>query len=102
MYRVHCTRFPGLDGAGGLAFFDFGDVNTKALRAEFKERVNAMDLDRETKDLIIQEVLLIFKMNNEIASQVSLSVKGFARLIQLLFMVILVLVLIVIVGKYLF
>ena len=61
-----------------------------------------MELDRETKDLIIQEVLLIFKMNNEIASQVSLSVKGFVRLIQLLFMVILVLVLIVIVGKYLF
>ena len=96
------SSISGLDSSDGLAFFDYGDVNTKALRAEFKEKINAMKVDRETKETIIEEKKLVFKMNNEIASQVTLSVKGFARLIKLLLVVILVIAVIVFAFKKFF
>jgi len=92
-------RTLGLSGDEGLAFFDYGDIDTKALRAGFKENVNSMDIDRKTKDLIIEEKKLVFKMNNEIASQVTISAKGFSRLIKLFLMAVLIIILFVIAIK---
>jgi len=92
-------RTLGLSGDEGLAFFDYGDINTKTLRADFKEKVNALDLDRETKDRIIEEKKLVFKMNNEIASQVQLSIKGFGRILKFLLILIVILIFLVLVVK---
>lgn len=92
-------RTLGLSGDEGLAFFDYGDINTKALRAEFKEKVNALDIDRETKDRIIEEKKLVFKMNNEIASQVKLSLEGFKRILKLLLIVVLIICALVFIAK---
>jgi len=92
-------RTLGLSGDEGLAFFDYGDINTKALRAEFKEKVNALDIDRETKEKIIEEKKLVFKMNNEIASQVKLSLEGFRRILQFLLIVVIVIYAVVFVAK---
>merc|ERR1712168_1504529 len=92
-------RTLGLSGDEGLAFFDYGDIDTKALRAEFKEKVNALDIDRETKDKIIEEKKLVFKMNNEIASQVKLSLEGFRRILQFLLIVVIVIYAVVFVAK---
>ena len=89
----------GLTGDEGLAFFDYGDINTKALRADFKEKVNALNIDRDMKDKIIEEKKLVFKMNNEIASEVKLSVEGFRRILKFVLIVILMIVALVIVAK---
>jgi len=92
-------RTLGLTGDEGLAFFDYGDINTKALRADFKEKVNALDIDRDMKDKIIEEKKLVFKMNNEIASEVKLSVEGFRRILKFVLIVILMIAALVIVAK---
>ena len=73
-----------------MTFFDYGDINTKTLRAEYKQKVNAIDFDRKTKEQIVEEMELVFKMNNDIASQVKLSVKGFSGVLKLLAMVVIV------------
>merc|ERR1719383_1437476 len=78
---------------------NYRGIDTKALRAGFKENVNSMDIDRKTKDLIIEEKKLVFKMNNEIASQVAISAKGFSRLIKLFLMAVLIIILFVIAIK---
>merc|ERR1712168_637859 len=88
-------RTLGLAGDEGLAFFDYGDINTKALRSEFKEKLNSMEIDAKTKEQIVEEKKLVFRMNNEIASQVQLSAKGFSRLIKLFSMIVIALVFLV-------
>ena len=54
-----------------------------------------MEIDAQTKEQIVEEKKLVFKMNNEIASQVKLSAKGFSRLIKLLSMMVIALVFLV-------
>merc|ERR1739838_1073213 len=92
-------RTLGLSGDDGLAFFDYGDIDTKALRSEFKERVNALEIDRPTKEEIIVEKKLVFKLNNEIASQVQLSLSGFSRLLKLFLLVVLVIAMLIFMMK---
>jgi len=92
-------RTLGLSGDDGLAFFDYGDINTKALRSEFKERVNGLEIDRPTKEEIIEEKKLVFKMNNEIASEVRLSLSGFSRLMKLLLLVVLAIAVLIVLAR---
>jgi len=93
-------RTLGLNGDEGLAFFDYGDINTKALRAEFKEKLNSMEIDVKTKEQIVEEKKLVFRMNNEIASQVRLSAKGFSRLIKLLIMMVIAFIFLIFLIKF--
>jgi len=83
-------RTLGLSTDEGLAFFDYGDVNSKSLRSEFKTKIDEIEINDKDKDRLIEEKKLVFRMNNEIASQVKLSWNGFSRIMKLVLLFILV------------
>ncbi|XP_009857539.2 LOW QUALITY PROTEIN: uncharacterized protein LOC100185311 [Ciona intestinalis] len=61
------------------------------LKQLIKSRINAMDFDRSTKDLIIQEKLDIFARNNQIVSNLKPKISSFKRLLLLVCLVLVVL-----------
>lgn len=77
----------GLRGDEGLAFFDYGEMNRRRLRAEYKEKLRSIDseLDCETKQKIIEETKLVLAMNNSIAAQVQITNSGISKLLKMLF-----------------
>ena len=83
----------GLSNDDGLAIFEFEGTNRSELRKHIYSAINGLELDRITKDEIIQEKMRVFLMNNKIASSISPSVRSFARLFKFILLFILLMAL---------
>ena len=75
-------RTLGISGSDGLAIFDF-PIDRVTLKNRIIKNINALELSEEEKTEIIQEKLLIFKMNNDIASSIKPTVGSYSRLLKL-------------------
>nr|XP_009857539.1 heme oxygenase-like [Ciona intestinalis] len=81
-----------LNESEGVNIFDTAEGESRLkLKQLIKTRINAMDFDRSTKDLIIQEKLDIFAKNNQIVSNLKPKISSFKRLLLLVCLVLVVL-----------
>ena len=78
----------GLSSEDGLAVFRFPE-GKHDIKKKFMDNINAMDLSREQKDMIIKEKIRIFQMNNAIASTVKTTFSSSQRLIKLIVIIVL-------------
>ena len=85
-------RTLGLTSDDGLAIFDVDVANRTELRREFKERINELALDRETKERIILEKIRCFQLNNAIANNVQPTLRSYERLMKLVGMCVIILI----------
>ena len=73
-------RTLGLPDDEGLAIFQFEHCKKSELKELFKNGINEIQLDRETKDRIIAEKCRVFEMNNQIVSNVKPSLRSYKRI----------------------
>lgn len=55
------------DGKGGLAFYEFSDIaDTRGFIDEWYTALNALDLDAATREAIVEEANVVFRLNIEL------------------------------------
>lgn len=84
----------GLKEENGMAIFNY-TTDSKTVRTELKNTLNNLKLDKQTVDKIVVEKKLIFKMNNSIAANVSVSYGAMQRLLKWFLLVVLAIIAII-------
>jgi len=78
---VNTLGIRGTDG--GVAAFDFPeDVFRVKLKNHIKNSIDVMDIDRDLKDRMVAEKIMIFRKNNEIVASIKPTLSSGARIFK--------------------
>ena len=73
----------GISGAEGLEMFEVPEGTTRQkIKKHIKDTINNLDIDRTTKDRIVQEKIDIFRRNNLIVGALEPSLSSFTRILK--------------------
>jgi len=75
-------RTLGLEKGSGLCVFEFDDSSRLDMKRKFMDSINRLPLSREDKEAIIEEKVIVFRMNNLIVEGIRPTLINYKRLAQ--------------------
>lgn len=72
MIKKMVTKTMSLPPDEGVNVFKVDVANRGTFRKEFKEAVNTIELDPETRHQVVQEAIQVFQRNNRLVSSISI------------------------------